>query len=742
MSRLAQELKQVFGYDSFRPLQEEIMRATLAGRDALAILPTGAGKSLCYQLPALLRDGLTVVISPLIALMKDQVDALTASGVAATYLNSSLVPEEARRRLTGLRRGEYKLLYVAPERLLLPGFLDDLQSWHVACLAVDEAHCISEWGHDFRPEYRQLSTLRDRFPGVPALALTATATERVRADILAQLHLRDPALFLASFNRPNLHYRVAFKQQAYRQTLDFLRARPRDAGIIYVQARKTAEELARKLAADGVSARPYHAGLEPAERAGNQEAFLRDEARVICATIAFGMGINKSNVRFVIHYDLPKNIEGYYQETGRAGRDGLPAECLLLYSRGDLMKQLRFLEELTDLPARAVARNQLDQMVAYAEAGDCRRAALLRYFGEEWPGSNCEGCDNCRSPRETYDATEPAQKLLSCILRIRQKSGFGVGFNHLSEVLTGADTEKIRKWGHQTLSTYGIGKDIPRPEWVTLGRQLLRLGLAQLSADEFPVAEVTPEGLAFLRERRPLQLTRSATPPAPGGADAKAGAIACDEALFERLRAVRKRLADERGVPPYVIFHDTTLRLMARHYPGSLAALGALSGVGERKRADFGEAFLTEIARHLAHFPRMAFRDEPPPAPALREPRSRGERLTDSVLTTYGLFQEGHDPEEIARQRGFTVDTIFNHLAEAVLGDKPVDPRRFFSEEEEQRIAQAFAAAGEGFLSPVFQHLGGSVPYGRLRLYRALRPARPPVAPPEENALVQPPASP
>jgi ATP-dependent DNA helicase RecQ len=362
MNSLAHELKHVFGYDSFRPLQEEIMRASLDGRDVLAILPTGAGKSLCYQLPALVREGLTLVVSPLIALMKDQVDSLTASGVAATYLNSSLVGDESRRRLAGLHRGDYKLLYVAPERLMLPGFLDDLQRWNIACIAVDEAHCISEWGHDFRPEYRQLAQVRGRFPGVPVLALTATATERVRGDILRQLDLQDPEVFLASFNRPNLNYRVESKEKAYRQLLDFLQARPREGGIVYVQARKTAEEVARKLAEDGVPALPYHAGLEPAERAGNQEKFLRDEVRVVCATIAFGMGINKSNVRFVVHYDLPKNIEGYYQETGRAGRDGLPAECMLLFSRGDVMKQVRFLEEITDEQARAVARGQLDQM--------------------------------------------------------------------------------------------------------------------------------------------------------------------------------------------------------------------------------------------------------------------------------------------------------------------------------------------------------------------------------------------
>ena len=337
-------LKQYFGFTSFRPLQEEIIRDALAGKDIFALLPTGGGKSLCFQLPAMVRQGLTVVVSPLIALMKDQVDGLQAGGVPATFLNSSLAPGESRPRLRGLHQGEYRLLYVAPERLMLPGFLSDLQRWNVSLLAIDEAHCISEWGHDFRPEYRQLANLRDSFPEVPMMALTATATGRVRQDIVTQLKLRDPGLYVASFNRPNLTYRVFAKAQAYAQVLEFIRKRPRESGIIYCQARKTTESLANRLSDDGIRAKPYHAGLTPSERSRHQELFLRDEARVICATIAFGMGINKPNVRFVIHYDLPKNIEGYYQETGRAGRDGLPSECVLLFSPGDVVKQLGFID--------------------------------------------------------------------------------------------------------------------------------------------------------------------------------------------------------------------------------------------------------------------------------------------------------------------------------------------------------------------------------------------------------------
>src|SRR6267143_6683902 len=413
-------LKQFFGFSSFRPLQEEIILDALAGRDVLALLPTGGGKSLCFQLPALTRAGLTVVVSPLISLMKDQVDALQASGVPATFLNSSLKPDEARARLRGLHSGEYRLLYVAPERMMLSGFLSDLRQWNVNLLAIDEAHCISEWGHDFRPEYRRLAELRSQFPEVPLMALTATATERVRLDIVKQLRLREPQRYVASFNRPNLTYRVLPKSKAYEQVLHFLATRPNESGIVYCQSRKSAESVAARLSDDGVMAKPYHAGLDARERSANQELFLRDEVRVICATIAFGMGINKPNVRFVVHHDLPKNVEGYYQETGRAGRDGLPSECLLLFSVGDVVKQIRFIEEKTEHEQR-MARAQLRDMVGYAETRQCRRAALLKYFSEDWPNQSCDSCDNCLEPRETFDGTVPAQKFLSCVHRVRQK---------------------------------------------------------------------------------------------------------------------------------------------------------------------------------------------------------------------------------------------------------------------------------------------------------------------------------
>jgi ATP-dependent DNA helicase RecQ len=600
-------LKRYFGFDSFRPLQEEIVRDVLAGKDVFAVLPTGGGKSLCFQLPALVRPGLTVVVSPLISLMKDQVDALQASGVAATFLNSTLAAGQARERLRGLHTGKFRLLYVAPERLMLSGFLTDLQKWRVNLIAVDEAHCISEWGHDFRPEYRQLADLREKFPNVPIMALTATATERVRRDIIDGLKLREPAQYVASFNRPNLTYRVVPKSRPYDQVLQFAWARPTESGIVYCQSRKSAESVARRLNDDGIKAAPYHAGLTGEERARNQELFLRDEVRVVCATIAFGMGINKPNVRYVIHYDLPKNIEGYYQETGRAGRDGLPADCVLLFSAGDVVKQTQFIDEKPSLQEQKIAREQLRQMVHYAESSECRRVALLRYFGERWPEENCGACDNCLTPRETFDGTIPAQKFLSCVYRVRQKNGFGFGLNHVVDVLTGADTENVRKWRHSEISTYGVGKDIKRTDWQAIGRELIRLGYVRQGAERFSVLELTAEGRDVLAQRGKIKLTKPAA--VPERRKRRVGEIPCDEILFERLRAQRRVLADARNVPAYIIFSDVALREMANKYPRTEAEFGGITGVGKQKRQEFGAAFLAEIADHLRTNPKKIFAD-------------------------------------------------------------------------------------------------------------------------------------
>jgi len=607
---LLNALKKHFGYDQFRPLQREIIEDALAGRDVFVLMPTGGGKSLCFQLPALMRDGLTIVVSPLIALMKDQVDALQTSGIPATYLNSTLNREEAKARWRGLHRGQYRMLYVAPERLMLDTFLERALNWDIAQFAIDEAHCISEWGHDFRPEYRELKKLRKHLPDVPIMALTATATDRVRADIIKELELRDSRAYVASFNRSNLAYRVIPKTAAYEQLLAFIRSRPNDSGIIYCASRKSTESLARHLNEDGTSAKPYHAGLTNVERTKHQDAFLRDDVRVITATIAFGMGINKPNVRFVVHYDLPKNLESYYQETGRAGRDGLPSECVLLFSPGDVAKQRHFIDEKTEKEAR-IARAQLQQMVHYAETRECRRATLLEYFGERYPAKlddvagqtplkvSCESCDNCLQPRETVDGTVHAQKFLSCVYRIHSRHGFGFGLGHVVDVLRGADTEAIRQRGHNELSTYGIGGELKRAEWQAIGRELLRLGLVECAPGKFATLSLTPAGLEALRKRTSIVLTKQIEI-AEKSARIKPGAIECDEVLFARLRALRRQLADERGVPAYIIFSDVSLREMARKYPTNSTEFRRIPGVGEQKLKDFGEAFLSAIRSHSA----------------------------------------------------------------------------------------------------------------------------------------------
>ncbi|HUZ06090.1 MAG TPA: DNA helicase RecQ [Candidatus Paceibacterota bacterium] len=707
-------LKQYFGFTSFRPLQEEIIRDSLAGKDVFALLPTGGGKSLCFQLPALARDGLTVVVSPLIALMKDQVDALQAAGVAATFLNSSLAAGEGRERLRGLHNGEFRLLYVAPERLMLSGFLSDLQRWHVRLIAIDEAHCISEWGHDFRPEYRQISELREHFPKVPFMALTATATGRVREDIVTHLKLREPSCYVASFNRPNLTYRVIAKNKPFDQLYEFLRARPRESGIVYCLSRKGAESVSERLNENGIKAKPYHAGLTPKERSEHQELFLRDDVRVICATIAFGMGINKPNVRFVVHYDLPKNIEGYYQETGRAGRDGLPGECVLFFSPGDAVKQTTFIDEKPNPHEREIARKQLQQMVHYAECANCRRSELLAYFGEEFSADGCGACDNCLSPRATFDGTLAAQKLLSCVYRIREKNGFGVGLNHVVEVLTGADTEKIRKWNHAQLSTYGIGREHNRSEWAAIGRELVRLGFLRQTTEKFSVLEITSAGRAALKERKKITLTKPVT--APETKTRHVGEISCDEVLFERLRELRKRLADERDVPAYIIFSDVALRQMARNYPESDRDFARISGVGEKKLREFGAVFLSEIARHLATNARQIFAED-----SFVVPLPQRSQLGDTARETLRRFRAGDSPTEIASARGLVVGTIYGHIATAIEAGETIDLAQLINADAQAEIAAAFQRTGWGSIDGARERLGEKYDYGLLRIYRAAK---------------------
>jgi ATP-dependent DNA helicase RecQ len=645
------------------------------------------------------------------------VDQLQASGVPSTFLNSSLDPAESRARLDGLRRGEFRLLYVAPERLMLPDFLPSLRGWNVTALAVDEAHCISEWGHDFRPEYRRLREVRESLPGLPIIALTATATPRVRQDIARQLELQDPALFLASFNRPNLNYQIQPKVRAPDQVLEFLRTRPRDSGILYCQSRKRTEEFAAVLNANGIAAVAYHAGLDQAQRATNQDAFLRDEVRIVCATVAFGMGINKPDVRFVIHVDLPKNLEGYYQETGRAGRDGLPADCLLLYARGDVVKYQRFIDENPDEAARDVARRQLTLMADFAENDQCRRIGLLGYFGETWPAENCGGCDNCLTPRESWDATLEAQKLLSCALRVRQAGRFDVGIKHLADVLTGSRSEKILRWNHDQLSTYGIGKEHSAARWIEIGRQLVRNGLLTQSDGNFPTVSVSPEGTATLKQRSTVTLAQSLTVEKP--TRPRSGDLPCDAGLFEALRSLRKQLADAAGMPPYIVFSDVTLRHLARDYPTNRSAFLQIPGVGERKLADYGDAFIAEITQWLATHPRQAFDPTSPPAATPTPPTPSTSGLNGTAATTLELWRSGLSLEAIATQRGLALTTLENHLAQAVETGENLDPRAFYTAAEEAEMRAAFEGYHELALKPVHEHLGGRLSFGQLRLFRA-----------------------
>ena len=703
-------LKKHFGYDEFRPLQEQIVRDAVAGRDVFALMPTGGGKSLCFQLPALLRDGVTIVVSPLIALMKDQVDALHTSGISATFLNSSLDRREAADRWRALHRGEYRMLYVAPERLMLDHFLESALNWNIAQFAIDEAHCISEWGHDFRPEYRQLAKLRTHFPDVPIMALTATATERVRADIIKQLKLRAAQCYIGSFNRPNLTYRVVPKSSAYDQLLGFVRARPNESGIVYCASRKATDSLATRLQEDGIAAKPYHAGMESAHRSKHQDAFLRDDVRVITATIAFGMGINKPNVRFVVHYDLPKNLESYYQETGRAGRDGLPSDCVLFFSASDVIKQRRFIEEKEEREQR-IAHEQLRTMVAYAETRECRRRVLLRYFGEELVEGACSGCDNCENPRETFDGTIPAQKFLSCVQRVQQKSGFGFGLNHIVDVLLGADTEPIRQRGHNNVSTYGIGRDLARSAWQAIGRELLRIGLVAAAPGKFATLQLTKPGWTALRERAQIILTKPFDATTQKPSRPRAGTIECDEALFERLRTLRRKIADERNVPAYIIFSDATLREMAHAYPVTPAEFRAIPGIGEQKLKDFAAPFLAEIADYLKENPRQSFKSGRAIEPV--------RRLNESERETVRRFRGGESLDDIARARGFVRSTICAHLLRALESGQSLEKERFFSATAEEEMRSGFGAVKTGGIVEVRALLGGKYDIETLRLFRA-----------------------
>ena len=704
-------LKSRFGYDRFRPLQVEIINSVLSRMDTLVLMPTGGGKSLCYQLPALCFDGLTLVVSPLIALMKDQVDSLKANGIAADFINSTLSSKSIADLQSQAKKGQLKILYLAPERLSLSGFRHFLRTVHVSLIAIDEAHCISEWGHDFRPDYRNLKPLRNDFPDVPMIALTATATEKVREDIIAQLDFRQTQEFLSSFNRANLTYYVQHKNAAFSALLALIRKHKDQPTIIYCFSRKETEMMAADLSANGLNALPYHAGLDNSVRKETQEKFIRDQVPIIVATIAFGMGIDKPDIRLVVHYDLPKSIEGYYQETGRAGRDGLPSECVLFYSYNDKVKQDYFINKIEDDTERENAQQKLAQVVQFSELQTCRRKYLLEYFGEKWDKVGCGGCDVCLTPQEEFDATEISQKILSAVIR----TGERFGESHISEVLRGARTKRVLELGEDGLSVYGIVHDFTPEELKRIIELLVARGLLAHNGSRFRTLAVTQAGRTFLGEREKLTLTR------PKHSNEinptmNAATLDYDRTLFEKLRALRKGIADERGVPPYVIFGDAALQHMAFYLPQSLESFSRISGVGTTKLEQFSGVFLASICEH-ANANGLTERSIPSPR---RERNRKAPRTAPTYNETKTLFLQKLPISDIAERRGLTVDTIINHLAQLVTAGEELDigyltpvPERF------EIIRAAFQHSGDlTLLAPVKELLGEEYSFEEIRLVR------------------------
>ena len=726
-------LKKHFGYDQFRPLQAEIIASVLERRDTLVLMPTGGGKSLCYQLPALRFDGLTLVISPLVALMKDQVDTLKANGVAAEFINSSLTYPELNRVRQRVQRNTVKILYVAPERLALPGFLDFLAELTVSLVAVDEAHCISMWGHEFRPDYRNLVTLRHALPGVPCIALTATATEQVRHDIAEQLELTQPQEFNASFNRANLTYSVRPKRNSVDALANLLDEYRGESCIVYCFSRKSTEDLATALCERGLSALPYHAGLDTPVRSQTQEKFIRDDVPIIVATIAFGMGIDKPDVRLVVHYDLPKSLEGYYQETGRAGRDGLPSECAMFYSYGDKVKQDFFIDQIENDAERRNAQDKLARVIEFCDLQTCRRKHLLAYFGEDWPQDNCGGCDVCLTPREEFDATLIAQKILSAVVRTGER--FGIA--HLSQVLRGANTKRIRELRHDRLSVYGIVDDLSDSEIEELAGLLQAEGLLRKNSREYAGLSLTPAGRAFLKNRENLTLTRAKqaepdprTPPdsdpaqmwrrrdTPPLADEQDD-IAVDEALFEKLRELRRGLAEERNVPPYVIFGDVTLRQMAAYFPQSRESLSHISGVGAAKLERWGEAFL-EVIRSYADEQGLAERPVPGTRRSREPQESKASRQGSTYIATKQLLEQGRSITEVAAERGLSLRTVVSHIEKLVTDGEDVDLGPLLPAADRlETIQHALDRSDTTALAPVKARLGKDYTYEEIRLVRA-----------------------
>ena len=715
---MLEQLKAYFGFDQFLPLQEDIISKVLAKHDSLVLMPTGGGKSLCYQLPAIQFRGLTLVVSPLIALMKDQVDGLKANGVPAGLLNSTLSPDESAEVQDQARRGELKMLYVAPERLTLPGFQRFLRSLEISLIAIDEAHCISEWGHDFRPDYRNLKALREGFPKVPVIALTATATTQVREDIVAQLGLNKPDIFISSFNRPNLTYTIQPKTEPLNTLLNLLDKHPGGSTIIYRFSRKATEETAIELTDRGFSALPYHAGLDRDLRRETQEKFIRDQVQIVVATIAFGMGIDKPDVRLVVHYDLPKTVEGYYQETGRAGRDGLPSDCVLFYSYGDRSKQEYFISNIEDDDERDKAHSKLGQVLTLCDLQTCRRAYLMEYLGEHWPKTDCGGCDICLLPREEFDATEIAQKILSTSIR----TGERFGANYLVDVLRGSNNKTVKERGHHDLPVFGISRDMDSNDLKEMVRSLVTNGFLTQQSSGYPTLSVSARGRKFLKDRESLTLTRPkhTALTMPKSLDTLNRETAYDTKLFDELAALRLEIAAQREVPAYQIFGNKALQQMAFHMPVDEQQFSNISGVGYAKLRDFSRPFLKVINEYIqANSQYTEIKRVPITAPKRRTVLG----INMSIRETRDLISQGLSMAEAAEERGISETTIRSHLERLVQEGGQVELHHLMpSEERRIKIESAFKEIGEARLTPVRDMLGEDYSWDELAVVRlALR---------------------